>query len=66
MTDDIDIWRSASLLVKQHGDDAGLHVAMRAGELLDAGDLDKQRVWLRILRAIEEQPRGRRGDEPMH
>ncbi len=31
MTSDLDIYRSANLLVKQHGQDAPIHAAMRAG-----------------------------------
>ncbi len=30
MTSDFDIFRSANLLVKQHGEDARIHAAMRA------------------------------------
>jgi hypothetical protein len=38
----------------QHGEDAPIHAAMRADELLDAGDIDGQAVWKQILAAIEE------------
>ena len=51
---DRDIYRTANELIKQHGDDAPIHAAMRADELLDAGDLDGQAVWKRILVAVEE------------
>ncbi len=54
MTSDIDIYRSAQVLVKRHGQDAPIHAAMRADELLEAGDLDGATVWKRILRAVEE------------
>ena len=54
MTSDLDIYRSASLLIKQHGPDAPIHAAMRAGELLEAGDLGGYAVWRRVLRAVEE------------
>ena len=37
MIPDLDIWRSANLLVKRHGPDAPIHAAMRADELLEAG-----------------------------
>ncbi len=30
MTSDIDIFRSAQALIKQHGEDAPIHAAMRA------------------------------------
>ncbi len=34
MTSDLDIWRSANLLVKRHGEDAPIHAAMRAGAVV--------------------------------
>ncbi len=39
MTTDLDIYRSANRLVKQHGQDAPIEAAMKADELLEAGDL---------------------------
>ena len=32
--DDLDIWRSAKALIDSYGDDAPIHAAMRADELL--------------------------------
>ena len=59
MTSDLDIYRTARLLIEQHDVEAPIHAAMRADELLDAGDLDGCAVWKRIIRAIEElQDRG--------
>ncbi len=54
MTSDIDIFRSANILVKQHGEDAPIHAALRADAMLKAGDLDGYAMWKRILRAVEE------------
>ena len=54
MTTDLDIYRSAKLLVDQHGQDALIEAALKADELLDAGDLDGQAVWLRIRKAALE------------
>ncbi len=51
---DLDIYRSAQVLVKQHGEDAPVETAMRADAMLEAGDLDGFAVWKRILRAVEE------------
>ncbi len=45
MISDLDIYRSANVLVKQHGQDAPIHAAMRADELLDKGDLDGYAAW---------------------
>ena len=50
MTTDLDIYRSAKLLIEQHGGDALIEAALKADELLDAGDCDGQAVWLRIRR----------------
>ena len=57
MTSDLDLYRAGNLLRKRHGDEAVIHAAMRADELLDAGDLDGVAVWRRIIRAIEELQR---------
>ena len=57
MAADLDIWRSANLLVKHHGEDAPIHAAMRADAMLEAGDLDGYAVWRRILRAVGELQR---------
>jgi hypothetical protein len=54
MISDLDIWRSANELIKQFGDTAAIEAAAPADALLDKGDLDGQRVWLRILKAIDE------------
>jgi hypothetical protein len=51
---DIDIWRSAKLLIDRHGGNAATVAAMRADELLERGDVAGQAVWKRIVRAIEE------------
>jgi len=50
----LDIYRTANVLIREHGADAPIHAAMRADELLEAGDLDGLAVWKRILRAVEE------------
>ena len=51
---EIDIWRSAKLLIDQHGDEAAIHAAMRVDELLEASDLDGYTVWRRVLKSVEE------------
>ncbi len=61
MIHDIDIYRTAAVLIKQHGQDAPIHAAMRADAMLEAGDLDGLAVWKRILRAVEELQRVERG-----
>ncbi len=40
MPDDLDIYRSAKLLIDQHGEDAPIFAAMQADRCIEAGDLD--------------------------
>ena len=54
----IDIYRTANLLIEKHGEDAVVEAAIRADAMLDKGDLDGQRVWKAIVKAIEEMQRG--------
>ncbi len=54
MIPDLDIFRSAQALIKQHGEDAPVHAAMRADAMLEAGDLAGAATWRRILRAVED------------
>lgn len=57
MTVEIDIWRTAHLLVKRHGADAAIVAAQRVDELLAQGDLDGERIWKRIVSAVRELQR---------
>ncbi len=61
MTSDLDIFRSAQVLVKQHGPDAPIEAAMRADAMLDKGDLDGCAVWKRIIKAGAELQRATPG-----
>jgi hypothetical protein len=54
MTEEIDIYRTANLLIKQHGKDAPVHAAMRADELLAARDVEGCATWRRVVRAVKE------------
>ncbi len=54
MIPDIDIYRSANVIIKQYGQDAPIHAAIRADAMLEVGDLDGYAVWKRILRAVGE------------
>ena len=54
MISDLDIYRTANLLVNRHGEDAPIEAAMRADAMLETGNLDGYAVWKRILRAVEE------------
>ena len=55
--DDIDIFRAAALLIKQHGDDAQLVAIKRVTKMLDAGDVAGYAVWKRIVDAIKDMQR---------
>ncbi len=57
---DLDIYRSAQVLVKRHGQDAPIEAAMRADAMLEKGDLGGYAVWKRILQVVGEL----RGTEP--
>ncbi len=59
MISDLDLWRAANVMVKRYGDGAATEAAMRADEFLDQGNIDGQRVWMRIMQAIEELQRTR-------
>ena len=61
MTSDIDIYRSAQVLVKQHGLAAPIEAAMRADAMLDKGDLDGYAVWKRVVKAVAELQRAEPG-----
>ena len=63
MTEEIDIWRAADLLVKRHSADAEIVAAQRADELLAQGDLDGQHIWKRIASAVRELQRTKLADD---
>ena len=54
MSSDIDVWRSAHLLLKRHGTGAAFVAAKNADEAMRAGDLDGVRRWKRIAEAMLE------------
>ena len=54
MIPDREIWQAANLMIKRIGADAGTQAAMRADELLDAGDVEGAATWRAILRAIDQ------------
>jgi len=54
MTSNLDIYRTARMLIDEHGEEASIEAAMWADERLKAGDLDGQAVWLRVLGAVKE------------
>ncbi len=63
MTSDLDIYRSANVLIREHGDGAALEAAQRADAMLEKGDMDGGAVWKRIVAAVEEIERTERREE---
>ncbi len=65
MASDLDIFRSANVLVKHYGEDAAPEVAQRADAMLEKGSVDGQQVWKRVLVAVKEIQREepREGEE---
>ena len=54
MTTDLDIYRTANVPVREHGDEADLVPAERADSFLEAGDMAGSVVWKQVLKAIKE------------
>ena len=60
MTTELDIYRTANVLIREHGDEADLVASMRADSFLEDGDIEGSAIWKRVLRAVKEIQR----DEP--
>ena len=54
---DVDIWRSANILLKRYGGEALFIASKRADALLDLGDLRASSAWVRITKAIVDLER---------
>jgi len=52
-----DVWATAKLMIDRHGEDATIFAAMKADRMLSKGDIEGQKAWLRIWRAIEDLQR---------
>ena len=55
--DDIDIFRSAKLLIDRHGNEASIIAIKRATKMLDDGDVAGYAVWKRVVVAIKDMQR---------
>ena len=51
---DIDVYRAANVLIREHGEYATIEAYQRAGQMLDRRDIDGLAVWEHILAAVEE------------
>lgn len=66
MTSDLDIYRSAAVMIRQFGPGAAAQAAARAGSLGEKGDHEGQFTWERIARAVRDLQRVERpADEPL-
>ncbi len=65
MTSEIDIPRTASVLIREHGEDAALEAAQRTDSFLEAGDMAGSVVWKQMLKAIKETQRQERGSREL-
>jgi len=54
MTSDLDIYRTASILIREHGEEADLVAAQRADSFLEACDMAGPAVWRRVAKAVKE------------
>jgi hypothetical protein len=66
MTDAVDIYRAAKLVIDRHGDDAALYAAARTAVLAGEGDVEGAEVWRQITAAVDELQRERRPDEAVN
>jgi hypothetical protein len=55
---DLDVWRAANLMIKEHGVAAEIEACRMADRLMSWGDLEEQRTWPRIRRAIVQLQAG--------
>ncbi len=65
MTPEIDISRTANVLIREHGEEADLVPAERADSFLEAGDMAGSVVWKQVLKAIKETQRQGRGSREL-
>jgi hypothetical protein len=54
MISERDIYMAAKIVMKRYGEDAATQAAMRADVLGAENDIEGQREWMRIIKAIEE------------
>jgi hypothetical protein len=66
MTDLIDIYRAARVVIDRDGEDAQLYAAARTVVLAGEGDEEGAAIWRQIAAAVEELQRARRPDEAVN
>ncbi len=65
MPSDLDIYRSAKLLIDQHGDWAQTEAVRMFDLMTERGDLPGRRLWRRLERAILEITKVQPGEARM-
>jgi hypothetical protein len=65
--EEIDIWRTAKILIDAHGENAWLEAAQRADHCLENCNSEGAAVWKRVLLAVEDLQREKpRASEPLN
>ena len=59
MVIELDVWRTANVLIREHGEDAEIRAAQQADALLVAGDFEGARVFKAIAKAVVELRRAK-------
>ena len=54
MTSDLDIYATAKLLLKRHGEAAWFEAAQRADAMLEAGNMEGAATWKRVLAVVRK------------
>ena len=66
MSDAIDIYRAAKLVIDNHREDAALYAIARTAVFAGEGDAEGAAIWRQIMAAVEELQRERRPDEAVN
>lgn len=63
---DLDVLRSAQILIRQHGARAAWEAAAKQDEMIARGDPAGEAVWNRVRRAILQLEADRKPGEALH
>ena len=66
VTDAVDIYQAAKLVIDRHGEEAALYAAARAAVLAGEGDDEGAAIWRQITAGVEELQRERRPGEAVN
>lgn len=54
MSSSSEVYKTATLLIREYGDFAQSGAFIKADEMADKGDLVAQKTWLRVAKAVED------------